>query len=726
MKNNYIICFKLIKVKNFFVKQNNFKTYSDFIERKKKINYISYSPPIEKENDKYNFEILMKAIKNRANEYNLIKIKEVQDKILIHLKHFNINEVISTLIFSFKYNLLNSKILFEIIECIFQNSCFLNTKHLYVLMLIRKQLNFENMDYFYNEKNERINKTNDFIKHINENFFWKKKYFREVEENIFSSIEKEVYSKEKCVHEIDNNTKNKCCDYDNVEINEKSIVEKEIYENELYEYELNENNEIFPSKKLVLNEKDISFEMEKAYLKIKNILYHNYNNIYVNIKNNMYICLLLLNYLYDENIIKKDEFLKIVYNINVEFNLDTFQKNKSDKNSSYSHTIINLYIQEQNKNESIYDIYMLTHLNLLKNIFKKSNYISDENVFEKIENDFSIDEGAYIHKKLYLDTFRMFFNNCLYIKDNINYLKLFYLNVITHEIFKLFNDYKVHQNIKINYMILKNIKCVNILKEENDLNNIYYFLSILYYFKKNSLLNYKMNLFDDNLSDIKKIHNKYMLFLNLLNNYNLYELLIDNNIVEDEINNKYLNKEKRENKKFDDKIQNKNVDELKNNFFCYFMVEFTFNITHLLNKTDIYMKLHILKCIRLLNFKNEYLIDIINEHLFNFFINKSFYMNNNYFLNFLEYLLISIIYSPSIFFYLLKYIDKNKFKNLLDSVKQKKKFINKLKKIYDNINIIINENEKWTENVVKNNLFIKYNTKEVKSFQNMLYDFLFL
>ncbi|CRH04107.1 conserved Plasmodium protein, unknown function [Plasmodium relictum] len=717
MKKKYMILFKYIKVKNFIVKQSNFKTYCDFTEKKKKINHISYSLPIEKENEKYNFEILIKTIKNRADEYNLIKIKEIQDKILIHLNNFNINEVISIFIYSFKYNLLNSKILAEIIEYLFRNSCFLNSKHLYVLMLIRKKLYSENINYLFNEKNESINKTKDFIKDIDENFSWKIKYYKEIEENIFSSTKNGDCSNEKCIQEIEDNTLNKWCYSNKIEITEKNAKEEEIYKNDIYKYEVNKKFQTFLQEHFILNEEDISTEMKKAYLKIKNILLHNYNNIYLNIKNNMYTSLLLLNYLYDEDIIKKEEFLKIVYNINIEFNLDIFHNNKSDKNSSYSNSIINLYIQEQSKNETIYDLYILTHFNLLKNMFKKSNYISDEHLFEKIENFISLDEEAYINKKLYFDTFKMFFDNCLHIKDNINYLKLLYLNIISQEIFKLFSDNKVCKNIKINYIVLRNIKCVNILKEK-DSNLTYYFLSILYYLRKNNLLNYKMNLYDDNLFDIEKLHSKYLLFLNSLNNYNLYEIFIDNNTSEDEFDTKYVKKNK--------KKENKKIDELKNNFFCYFMIEFTFNIIQYFNKTDIYVKLLIFKCIRLLDFKNEYLIDIINEHFFNFFIRKSFYIDNNYFFYFLEYLLILVLYFPSNFFYLLNYIDKNKFKNLLDSVKEKKIYIYKLKKIYDNINVKINENEKKVKNNLKNECFINYNIKEIQSFQNILYDFLFL
>lgn len=164
-------------------------------EEKKKNKNLSHIPYYvlnnknQTDNEKYNFEILMKNVKNKAEEYNLIKIKEIQNKILIHLNKFNINELVATLILSYKYNLLNQLILNNIIDIIFHNSGFLNSKHVFILLLITKNIYSKKNDYSYSIQHQQklpqndMNKSGEKEEHVI-NSKWKNKFFHEVIQNM--------------------------------------------------------------------------------------------------------------------------------------------------------------------------------------------------------------------------------------------------------------------------------------------------------------------------------------------------------------------------------------------------------------------------------------------------------------------------------------------------------------------------------------------------------------
>ncbi|KAI4835968.1 hypothetical protein MKS88_005187 [Plasmodium brasilianum] len=769
MKRNCLYVLKLLKNKKCNAEciandSNYSKRYcsGNITENRGKIiNHISYSLPMENNNEKYNFELLMKTIKNRADEYNLIKIKEVQNKILIHLKKFTINEVVSTLILSFKYNLLNTKILFEITEQLFQNSCFLNSKHLYILVSIMKKIHLEKCGCLLNQTNDknRIYKTENILQHVNETIGWKKKYYKEVYENIFSDSTPDPKLKENGNTQFNDDDISNTSSYVAINAllcNHANLTsekqQNDVEGNGITSYDRSEKGDEISVEKLIFNQDDISTYMKKTYFKIKNILTHNYINISLNMKNNMYTNLLLLNYLHEENIINGNDFLKIIYSINMEFDEYSFISNSSnyyyngynnctlDNSWFHADNITNSYIQEQGDNESTYDLYIQVHFNLLKNLLKRSYIINDIFILEKMENGITIENESYKNKKLYLDTFTCFFNNLIRVQKNINYIKLFYLNIMSYEIFKLFTDNEVYKNVKIHYVFLKRVKCETILREKIKPNINYYFLSIIYYLKREHILNYKMDLFQDHLLDLTKIHNKYILFLNSLSKYNLCDICVDNHRsnTSNNVNLKYneqtvssehnINMKSKDinNKREREKLQS---NELKNTCFCYYMVEFTFNIVCYLNSIDICEQIFILKYLVLLNFKNEYLIDIINQHVYNFFILKSYYTDPKYFYYILEYLFISLIYSPPTFFNIICLIDHGKFQNLLDnSLGGKKKITHKVKKIYDTVNTIMNTNEKnaHKNNFNKSSIIISYNDKQVRSFQNLLYDFIFL
>ncbi|ETW27402.1 hypothetical protein PFMG_02956 [Plasmodium falciparum IGH-CR14] len=163
-------------------------------------------------------------------------------------------------------------------------------------------------------------------------------------------------------------------------------------------------------------------------------------------------------------------------------------------------------------------------------------------------------------------------------------------------------------------------------------------------------------------------------------------------------------------------------------FFKYFIMDLTFNIINYLNYMDIYDKLFIYKYLIILNYKNEYIINIIHDHLYNFFIRKLHYEDIQHIFYFLQYVLSSLIYSPSIFFFhIINNIDIATFQKLLNIIKKEKIFEDHTKKIYDHINIIINQNYKTLhKNKCKMNNSFYYYKKRIDHFQSVLYDFLFL
>lgn len=389
MKLKYLDFFKLVKGKNYITHNNQYNKRhysSSYINDKKNktSNYISYSMPTQNErNHRYNFEVLMKIIKNRADEYNLIKIKEAQNKILLHLPNFTINEVISTLILSFKYNLLNSKLLHEITEHLFHNSCFLNSKHLYILVLIAKKIQPPNFDFSQKKHVEQVKNVEDISYHsngigiceelangINENIRWQKKFYNEIKENIFlNSIKREDNGNDHFVSPSNDDISN---DHIIKKTNETQKTEDiEIYKNETnYNILGNIKSISFDTEESQIQmshiyEDNLSEDVKNIYLKIREILHNNYNNIYLNMKNNIHNNLLLLNYLYEEGIISKSDFIKIVYNINTELSTfinddiwlddncnDNYQDHREDIYKTYSEHILTEYIKEQTEKTS--------------------------------------------------------------------------------------------------------------------------------------------------------------------------------------------------------------------------------------------------------------------------------------------------------------------------------------------------------------------------------------
>ncbi|CXI56978.1 conserved Plasmodium protein, unknown function [Plasmodium berghei] len=784
MKLKHLDFFKLVKGKNYIThnKQYSKRHYSSsYINDKKNktSNYISYSMPTQNErNHRYNFEVLMKIIKNRADEYNLIKIKEAQNKILLHLPNFTINEVISTLILSFKYNLLNSKLLHEITEHLFHNSCFLNSKHLYILVLIAKKIQPPNFDFSQKKHVKQVEKIEDIsyrsngvdtheelANGINENIRWQKKFYNEIKENIFlNPIKRE-----------DNGYDHFVCP-SNDDITNDHIIKKtnetqknediEIYKNETnYNILGNIESISFDTEESQIQmcriyEDNLSEDVKNIYLKIREILHNNYNNIYLNMKNNMHNNLLLLNYLYEEGIISKNDFIKIVYNINTELSTfinddiwlgdacnDKYQDYLEDIDKTYSEHILIEYIKEQTEKTSACDLYMQIHLNLLKDMLKKNDFINNTFLLERLENNIMIKEEEYIYKNMYTHIFSSFFFNLKNLQNNINWLKLFYLNIIAYEIFKIFTGNNVPNNIQINFSLLKNIKCTDILQEGKYKDINYEFLTVIYYLKKNHLLNYTINIFEHNLYDIKYIYEKYLQFLNLLNSFNLFDILMSDDSCKEvktpyihHITQSFINTDKTlqgseniHNISKKDQVQ-KNNDILTNDFFSFFMVEFTFNITSNLNKINLCEQIFILKYIQLLNFKNEYLSDLINENLYKFFIRKQYNSDIIYLFYFLEYIHILLIYSLPVFFNIINNMYLPTFQNLLNAALNKYIFIKNAKSIYNHLNTVISQNEielqklkKSNEtSIYKKNYSIPYNKKATKEFQNILYDFLFL
>ncbi|CAD2093951.1 conserved Plasmodium protein, unknown function [Plasmodium vinckei lentum] len=784
MKLKYLDFLKQVKGKNYIThnKQYNKRHYSSsYINNKKNktSNYVSYPMPTQNErNHRYNFEVLMKIIKNRADEYNLIKIKEAQNKILLHLPNFTINEVISTLILSFKYNLLNSKLLHEITEHLFHNSSFLNTNHLYILVLIAKKIQPPNFDFSQKKHVEEVKKAKDisyrsndvetheeFVNGINENIRWQKKFYNEIKENIFlnpTKMEDNDYDHLDCPPNEGTSD-----DYIIKKTNETQKAEDiEIYKNETNYNILGDIESIsFDTEESQIQmcrvyEDTLSDNVKNIYLKIREILHNNYNNIYLNIKNNMHNNLLLLNYLYEEGIISKSDFIKIVYNINTELSTNTndniwyddacndkYQDHCEDIDKTYSEHILIEYIKEQTEKASTCDLYIQIHLNLLKDMLKKNHFINKIFLLEKLENNITIKEEEYIYKNMYTNIFSSFFFNLKNLQNDINWLKLFYLNIIAYEIFKIFTGNNVPNDIQVNFSFLKNIKCADILQEGKHKDINYEFLAVIYYLKKNNLLNYTVNIFEHNLYDIKYIYGKYSQFLNLLNNFNLFDILMSDdsckeaktpyihNITHSSINTDKIMRGLESIHNISKKNQaQKNNDVLINDFFSFFMVEFTFNIISNLNKINLCEQIFILKYIQLLNFKNEYLSDLISENLYNFFIRKQYNSDINYLFYFLEYMHILLIYSPHVFFNIINNIYLPAFQNLLNADLNKYIFIKNAKSIYNHLNTIISQNEIELQKLKKPNgasIYEKnysnsYNKKTIKEFQNILYDFLFL
>ncbi|SOV18535.1 conserved Plasmodium protein, unknown function [Plasmodium gaboni] len=840
-------------------------------QKKKNFNYIPdfVLNENQKDKEKYNFEILMKNIKIKAEEYNLIKIKEIQNKILIHLNKFNINEVVATLILCYKYNLLNQLILTNIIDIIFNHSGFLNSKHVLILLLITKNLYFKKYDnYFYSIQHEQkmpkndLNKSGEKEEHVIINRKWKNKFFNNVIQNMLldeyindnkeeikedNSKEYNKNNKNDNIYNICNiyNTYNTYNSYNTYNIssctpfeNEKNIYPHNIIKNidlkknnNYQTYEKNDSNDIQVDNKnisdlhiiknmlnnqinndigenviyndnynidtfnnvqnktkeeeyifFILNNKedvilnDNIIELKNSHEKIKEILLHNYNHILFNFSNNnnIYTNLLLLNYMYDENIISYDEFFNITYSINNEYNNDIFEKNdlkNYKQSSSYSIDIIHSYIQDECYHiYSIYDIYIYTHIKLLKNIFKQNNYIKNKYIFENIQSNNNIQDIVYKNKKNFIHTFDTFFQNILTAKQNIDYIKLFYLNIISHEIFKLIiinNDHIT--NVQIYYHILKKIPLSYIIaklhiKKKGQATNLFYYqiLTILYFLqKKQKIMKSNQDIFCEDLhtSNIEQMNHQYISYLNTLNDFTLHDFIIESNIhninnvnafkqTSDNIlspnmsviknqtsqtNNNYkikdINKYNDKDKHINEQCNKPDSCYINTHIFKYFIMDLTFNIINYLNYLDIYDKLFIFKYLIILNYKNEYIINIIYDHLYNFFILKLHYQDIQQIFYFLQYIFSSLIYSPSLFFFvhIINNIDISKFQKLLYIIKKEKIFDDHAKKIYDHINIIINQNYKTIQKNKgkKNNLFY-YCKNRIDHFQTVLYDFLFL
>ncbi|EUD65861.1 hypothetical protein C922_03844 [Plasmodium inui San Antonio 1] len=727
------------------------------VEKKKKVStHISYSLPAQRENEKYTFEVLMKTMKNRADEYNLIKIKEAQNKILIHLNTFTTNQVISTLVLSHKYNMLNFKILHTIIEHLFRHSCFLNSRHLYVLVSIVRKIHLENLVHPSQQDNHESTDHHNahvdgHLDDVNENIKWKEKYYGEVMGNLALATGNETsidgydlgeaypgkHSGAQCPLEYNGTLSKHGCNRGSVS---RSLPPRETHPVE----------ENLPLQNCPAQQEDFSVEMEDTHLKIKEILTHNYSNIYLNIKKNMYTSLLLLNYLHEENIISRTIFLKIIYSINTQFSQHTFSNNKNrgnsgghsyDANGTYEDNILNSYLQDQCQNTSAYDLYIHLHFHLLKNMLTECEFINNKFVMEKIENGTSINEDVYRDAKLYLEVFSLFFQNMERVTEMINHLKVFHLNVLSHELFKLLCDNSACKNVKIYYSLLNRVSCESILKMEATPDVCYSLLSVLCYLKREDMLNCEIRPFGyppsgEPAFDLQKIQDRYSLFLNSLNQYTLHDFIIAPHEAKEAINTNDDIPIKRTPNGEPPTIE-ESPHSLRYNFLAHFMAEFTFNVVCSLNRIDSYEQLFILKYLILLNLKNEYLIDVLKERQCNFFIQRKHYSDRKHFFYFIEYLLTSFIYSIHEFLNLIHLIDLPRFQIVLDTIKPTKKFTNKVKKIFDALNVILNQRKHYyvgsgTKKKVRNNQFEKNSTvlpedtTQVQRFQNIIYDFLFL
>ncbi|KJP88558.1 hypothetical protein AK88_01837 [Plasmodium fragile] len=757
MKNSCVAVVKLLKGKKHPLLNANkggchgryFHSNGSIVERKKKVTtHISYSLPPQRENEKYTFEVLMKTMKNRADEYNLIKIKEAQNKILIHLNTFTINQVVCTLVLSHKYNMLNFKILHAIIEHLFRHSCFLNSKHLYVLVSTIRNIHLDNLVYSSQQDNHESRDNHnphleDYLEDVNENIKWKEKYYGEVMANLVlppgDNIDTTCPGQHSSVE---------CTLQSNGTLSQHGANTSSV-SHSLTPCKTNPAEEKLSLQNSPHQQEDISVEMKKTHLKIKEILTHNYSNIYLNIKKNMYTNLLLLNYLHEGNIISRKTFLKIICSINTQCSQHIFSSNKNgsnsdhhsyDENGTYEDDILNSYLKGQCENTSTYDLYIRLHFHLLKNMLTECEFIDNKFVMEKIQNATSINEDVYRDAKLYLEVFSLFFQNMEKVTERINHLKVFHLNILSHELFKLLCDDGAFQNVNIYYTFLKKVSCESILKGEATPDVCYGLVSVLYYLKRENMLNCESCPFGypplgESTFDLQRSQDRYSLFLNSLNRYTLHDLLIPPHQEKEPINtncnpiNHTPNGEP--------PTMEQSPHNLRDNFVAHFMAEFTFNIVCYLNKIDIYEQLFILKYLILLNLKNEYLIDVLKERQRNFFIQKKHYTDRKHFFYFIEYLFTSFIYSTHEFLNLLHLIDLPKFQTVLDAIGRTKKFTHKIKKIFDAVNVILNQRKQncikiATQKKGRNNQFenksivLPDDTTQVQRFQNILYDFLFL
>ncbi|KMZ78171.1 hypothetical protein PVIIG_04945 [Plasmodium vivax India VII] len=695
----------------------------------------------------------MKTMKNRADEYNLIKIKEAQNKILIHLNAFTINQVVSTLVLSHKYNMLNFKILHAVIEHLFRHSCFLNSKHLYVLVSIVRKIHLDNLLHPSQGDNESAH-AEDYLEDVNENIKWKEKYYGEVMGNLALPARGdtgEAFPGEQSTPE--------CPPQHNGRLIEQggntNSVSGRLPRCETHLCETPPAEEAPSVQNGPPQQADISAEMKKTHLKIKEILTHNYSNIYMNVQKNMYTSLLLLNYLHAENIISRRIFLKIIYSIDTQFSQHTFSSNEKGRSSDhhsydgsepYEEDILNSYLQQQCENTSTYDLYIRLHFHLLKNMLTECEFIDGKFVMEKIENGISVKEDVYRDAKLYLQVFSLFFQNMERVTEGVNHLKVFHLNVLSHELFKHICDDGACVNVKICYAFLKRVSCESILTGETTPDVCYCLLSVLYYLKRGNMLNWEIRPFgyppfgetpiEEPPFDLQSIQERYSLFLNSINQYTLHDLLTppheDKEAVSTTCGIPIKPTPNCEPPPIEQSAYN-----LRENFFAHFMAEFSFNIVCYLNSIDTYEQLFILKHLILLNLKNEYLIDVLKERQRNFFIQKRHYTDRKHFFYFVEYLFTSFFYSPQEFLNLIHLMDLRKFQIVLDANRRTKKFTHKVKKIFDAVNVILNQRK---ENCVKiatkkkgrNNQFEKKctvlpeDTTQLQHFQNILYDFLFL
>ncbi|ANQ10683.1 Uncharacterized protein PCOAH_00051060 [Plasmodium coatneyi] len=757
MKNSCLAVLKLVKGKKHPLdakKGGCHRRYfhsssSTLVDRKKKVStHISYSLPAQRENEKYTFEVLMKTMKNRADEYNLIKIKEAQNKILIHLNTFTINQVVCTLVLSHKYNMLNFKILHAIIEHLFCHSCFLNSKHLYVLVSIVRKIHLDNLVHPSRDNHKSGNDHNphveDYLEDVNENIKWKEKFYGEVMGNLVLPPGDDIRAAYPAEHRSA-----ECPLQYNGTLSEHGSNTSSV-DNSLPPCKTDPVEENLSLQNCPPQDEDISIEMKKTHLKIKEILTHNYSNIYLNIKKNLYTSLLLLNYLHEENIISRRIFLKIIYSIDTQFNQHTFSSNKNGKNSihhSYDANgacedgILNSYLQDQCENTSTYDLYIRLHFHLLKHMLTECEFIDSKFVMEKIENGTSINEDVYRDAKLYLEVFSLFFQNMERVTERINHLKVFHLNVLLHELLKPLCDDGAFKNVKIYYSFLKRVPCKSILKGEAPPDVCYSLLTILYYLKRGNMLNCEIRPFGyppfgEPTFDLQKIQDRYSLFLNSLNQYTLHDLLIQTHETQEAINTNCEIPIKLTPNSEPATIE-QSPQTLKDNFIVHFMAEFTFNVVCYLNRIDTYEQLLILKHLILLNLKNEYLIDVLKERQRNFFIQKKHYTDRKHFFYFIEYLFTSFIYSTHEFLNLIHLIDLRKFQIVLDAIGRTKKFTHKIKKIFDAVNVMLNQRKHNCVKIsnkkkVRNNQFenkstvLPEDTTQIQRFQNILYDFLFL
>lgn len=492
----------------FVLKKIGRNSFSNLMKRKKETHYVSYalnsvkplSIPL------YSFDLLIEIIKNTATGYNLIKIKEVQNKLELYIPNLNIEEVLSLLIVCCKYHFLNSQILSKLSSVLFHHSCFLCSHHLYVLIkLLGEEGALSDFSTVPNVKQ----RDEEY-----EELTWRKKFSKEVEEHLLKVP----------VESVDSG------------MNEERI-----------EFEKIDEGSVDISKNVKYEEEDYIKEIAKIQTYIRTVLHHNYENIlYSSTPTTLYCNLFLLNYLQIEGIITIEEYWNHIYNINNEwmyYNISDINKNEMQEVvTCCSKRIIHDYMKSEIIKNPLIELYIDTHFNVLKRLFDVCTYIEEDHLIEKVECRVPLKKEVYSSWNLLVDLFSLFFKNCMNTDEkNIDHIKLFYMNICFYELIKMNTDSSFTSECVMQYSMLQKVKCTHLLEslypttsllKKNDqyyvtknMNRYVYLLTIMYYLKQHKQLKYKMNLFGKISVHLKELQEQYKKFVESIFGYTLYDLI---------------------------------------------------------------------------------------------------------------------------------------------------------------------------------------------------------